>query len=127
MSTATLTQFFNIGLGEEVFEGKFETDQERDAVVQDALDAASTFVEPLSGYGLDIVRAECIVAAYDLMVVRGYNPSFNDDELFKRYEEIARMVRLALQGKIEQALKDGTVPGASPGTARAKSEEKRGW
>lgn len=123
MSTATLAQFFSVGLGEGVFEGKFETTEERDAEIQSALDAASAFVAPLADYGYDLVRSECVVAAYDLMVVRGYNPSFSDDELFRRYEEIARMVRLVLQGKISKE----DVAGDAAGKPRVRSEPNRGW
>jgi phage gp36-like protein len=45
----------------------------------------SRYILPLKQWGQDLVRAVCIVAAYDLMTSRGYSTQSPDDHIRQRY------------------------------------------
>jgi phage gp36-like protein len=96
------------------------------------------FVLPLVQVGADVVRATCIVAAYDLMVSRGYNPSAGGDPIIKdRYREIIGVPPMQLgwadmvaNGKITPDVTDSSsnaTEGRPSTRARAVSSSQRGW
>lgn len=97
----------------------------------------SQFTLPFTQVGGDVVRATVIIAAYDLMVSRGYDPSAGADPLFeKRYREIIGVppsimgwADLVANGKITPDVTDssGAPEGHSPARARAVSSSQRGW
>lgn len=67
------------------------------ATQDEALDAASAVLDgyvasrkklPLSAWGDDLRRYACGIAAYDIMVTRGYDPhAGNDENLRKRFDD----------------------------------------
>jgi phage gp36-like protein len=98
----------------------------------------SKFTLPLVQAGDDLARATAIVAAYDLMVSRGYNPSAGGDPIIlTRYKEIIGTPPLQLgwadlvaNGKITPDVTDSS-PGATEGRpaarARIVSSSQRGY
>jgi phage gp36-like protein len=71
----------------------FSTPQQNEALVNASrlLDGylRNKFKLPLVQVGQDVVRATCIIAAYDLMFGRGFNPSAGaDPNIEKRYKGI---------------------------------------
>ena len=107
------------------------------AYVEIGLEAASRFVDsylrsrytvPLSSYGADITRATCIVAAYDLMVARGYSPDSVDQELRNRYLDIIKWLEDIRDGDsspIDAPVDGGTS--ASYGVSVDSGDDLRGW
>lgn len=54
-----------------------------DSYLQDA------YVLPLTQWGYDIVRAVCVIAAWDLLTSKGYNPASGaDPNIRQRYEDV---------------------------------------
>src|SRR5436190_23778132 len=88
----------------------------------------SQFTLPFTQVGGDVVRATVIVAAYDLMVSRGYNPSAGGDPLFeKRYREIIGVppgimgwADLVANGKVTPDVTDSS-PNATEGRSPARA------
>ena len=98
----------------------------------------SKFTLPLVQVGQDVVRATCIIAAYDLMVSRGYNPSAGGDPIIeKRYKEIIGTpphamgwADLVANGKITPDVTDSSSnaqEGTPTARARCVSSSQRGW
>lgn len=111
-----------------------------------ALDAASdlmdsyfrvAFTLPLITWQDDVRRACAIIAAYDLLVVRGYNPSAGADVNFRlRYEDI--MGAPGRRGWLQQVAGGNAIPGvvdSSPGATEGENDDgpevysssQRGW
>lgn len=90
---------------------------------QTALDAASEYVSsylgsrfvlPLKTWGSDIRRAVSIIAAYDLMFVRGYNPADGPDpELAKRHDDIVKWLGKVADGKAVPEVQDSSALAAT--------------
>lgn len=64
------------------------------AAQTEALQAASAiadsylqgqYILPLTQWGYDLVRVVCIIAAWDLLAARGYNPQSPDENIRQRY------------------------------------------
>lgn len=91
------------------------------AVEQDALDAASALAEsfikkryttPLTAWGLDLRRAVCHIASYDLLCTRGFNPQRGADQvILKRHDDAMNWLRDVARGIVElaDAASDSTV------------------
>lgn len=86
-------------------------------------------VTPTSNAGGQVVRAVCIVAAYDLMVVRGYQSSQEgDDQLRKRYEDIILTWGPAVaNGDIDPGVIVEDEGDLTTGEVAIASDEPRGW
>lgn len=77
---------------------------------EDALDAASSLADgyltsryalPLSAWGDDLRGCVCKLAAYDVMVTRGYSPEAGrDDQLRLRHEDAMRWLRDVATGVV---------------------------
>lgn len=102
-----------------------------------ALDAASTLADgylrgrfelPLTAWGDDLKRAVCAVAAWDLMVTRGFAPDAGNDEVLRqRYEDaIAWLKSVALGHVIPVNVTDAT-PEEDDGGTFSVSNPRRGW
>lgn len=120
----------------------FTTDQKNRALINASrlLDGyfRSHFTLPFTQVGGDVKRATVIVAAYDLMVSRGYNPDAGGDPLFeKRYREIIGVppsimgwADLVANGKISPDVTDSSpnpVEGRGRARARVTSSSQRGY
>ncbi len=111
------------------------------ATKQEALEAASDivdgylagqFVLPLVAWSKDITRATCIIAAYDLLVTRGYNPDAGADPNFRlRYEDIIRWLeKVAANNGVTPRVTDsspGATVGATTEAPRVSTSSQRGW
>jgi phage gp36-like protein len=112
------------------------------ADIQAALVEASAFADqllslryelPLTAWTNDLKRAVCHIAAYDLMVGRGFNPQAgsSDEHLRLRYEDAVRMLKMVSQGNANLI---GVVDSSSPpdsdaaaGTPEVASLPSRRW
>lgn len=89
------------------------------AVQEAALDACSAvadgylrsrgYVLPLTAWSDDLKRVVAVLAAFDLLVTRGYDPSTGtDDVLLKRVEMATTWLRDVAAGRITPNLVDST-------------------
>src|SRR5689334_16114345 len=96
---ATISNLFILGAPEAAFRdssgtGWGFTDEQLEAGLVAACDLVDSYLRgrftlPLKSHGQDLTRAACIIAAYDLVTGRGYNPHNQGDDssqLDKRYE-----------------------------------------
>jgi phage gp36-like protein len=105
-SYATTADLVKYGLLAEAFTGVT-------VVEQDALDAASALAEshvkkrytaPLTAWGLDLRRAVCHIASYDLLCQRGFNPQRGADQvILKRHDDAMNWLRDVARGIVELA------------------------
>ncbi len=104
---------------------------------QAALDAASSYADsklrgrfslPLSAWGDDLRRVVCWIAAYDLMVVRGFNPILGADSLLRtRYDDAVKW----LDGVERQNIHPDVTPAPDQSpkydAPKVTTAAKRGW
>lgn len=86
---------------------------------QTALDTSAQYIDsylaghltlPLKSWGADIRRACAVLAAYDLMFSRGYNPADGADVLLKeRHDDIVSWLKGISQGKIMPSVQDSSA------------------
>lgn len=109
MAYATITDLYTYGAPESAFSGLDES------TLTAGLDAASVFVDgylrsryklPLTSWGTDITRTTAIVATYDLLTARGYNPMGPDQLLQVRYDNAVKWLR----GVATQAIQASVTP-----------------
>jgi phage gp36-like protein len=132
---ATRMELERLALPPEAVAGISDDPLEVDAVVNQGLEAASATADgylaarfdlPLTAWADDLTRVVCIIAAYDIMVVRGFNPDFVDENLRQRYDDSLRWLRDVAGGKVHPAVTDST-PDESEGGPIVESEPRRGW
>lgn len=102
-----------------------------------ALDAASRvadsylrtrYATPVTGYGVDLTRAVCSIAAWDLLSVRGFDPQRGGDEAVRlRAEDALRWLRDVSSGKAHLAGVTESESESWPELIGAVSDEARGW
>ena len=102
-----------------------------------ALDAASRvadsylrarYATPVTGYGVDLTRAVCSLAAWDLLSVRGYDPQRGGDEALRlRAEDALRWLRDVSSGKAHLSGIAESESESWPEYIGAMSDESRGW
>jgi phage gp36-like protein len=81
---------------------------------------------PLVSWSPDLTRAVCNIAAYDLMVRRGYNPEAGPDANIRdRYNDAIKWLTQVAQGAVTPVLVDST-PGGVP-QPFVHSKPPRGW
>jgi len=139
---AALSDLAVAGIAASAISG-FTSDQQNAALVNASrlLDdyLANKFKLPLLAIDASLTRATCIIAAYDLMVSRGYNPSAGGDPLIeKRYREIIGIpphqlgwADLVANGKITPAGIVDSSPDAASGRPASRpavvSSSQRGF
>ena len=137
MAYAIRADLERLALPARALEGLSDTPEEVDAVVTESLSGASGFIDdylnsrytlPLTAWGEGLKRATCLVAAYDIMVVRGYNPQFFDENLRLRYEDILKWLANVAAGKLSPDIVDSSTP-EQPGVSAplVESDPRRGW
>lgn len=99
-----------------------------------ALEAASALVDsylrvryslPLRSWGRELVRVTALIAAYDLMSRRGYDPTRPGQEnLRMRYEDAIRWLEGVAAGKVDPGVEDAT-PEVSSTAVQAVTRERR--
>jgi phage gp36-like protein len=130
MAYATTTQLYAIGVPEAALTS---VDPSHVAI---GLDVASAFVDsylrarydvPFIVVPFDVTRATCIIAAYDLMVARGYSPETVDNELRNRYLDIIKWLERISAGELSPFDPNtATTSGASYGVS-VSTDDLRGW
>lgn len=110
---ASTTNLTRLGLRSEALTGIATATQEA------ALDAASAladgymrsrgYVLPLSAWSDDLTRAVAILAAFDLLVTRGFDPSAGaDDVMLRRVEMATSWLRDVAAGRVTPDVTDST-------------------
>ena len=103
---------------------------------QSALSAASSLVDdylgkaytlPLVSWSDSLRRAAAIVAAYDLMSARGYNPSGDDTNLRDRYLDVIRWLEKVSSGAINAGGIVDSAAGSDEATAVTETTAQVGW
>lgn len=127
---ATIAELYTYGAPAVAF-GGLGTD-----VLTNALVAASALVDsyirsrytpPLTAWGSDIKQAVCKIAAYEALVVRGYNPAAGSDpNILARHDAAVAWLRGVSRGEIHL---DVTPALATPsqGSAVVSASRRRGW
>ncbi len=83
---------------------------------------------PLASWADDLRRCVCAVAAYDLMVTRGFAPSAaNDEHLRLRYEDAMRWLRDISAGHIIPSGMVDATPTETEGLTYAVMSTRRRW
>lgn len=130
---ATTTDLTRLGLPSTALANVSPTTQE------DSLDAMSAIADgylssryelPLSVWGDDLRACVCRLAAYDLMVTRGYNPTAGADEnLLLRHDHAMRWLRDVASGAVSPAgIVDATPADTTDNeTTFAVTSSSRGW
>jgi phage gp36-like protein len=105
----------------------------QDAACQSASEVVDSYFRdrfklPLSSWGIDVTRVTAVIAVYDLLVVRGYNPSAGADvNVRMRYEDalkwLLQVARQEVQPNVTPQQHD------SPGydAPRILTNSSRGW
>lgn len=96
-----------------------------------ALEAASRQIDAylkrsgveLTEWDSAITRATCVLAAYDLMIVRGLDPSRGSDEFMLRYAKTISWLEKIAQSKLPQP----TVTADSSDAPLGWEVDSRGW
>ena len=130
---ATTTNLARLGIRAEALTGIAT------AVQEEALDASSAvadgylrargYVMPLTAWSTDLTRAVAVLAAFDLLVTRGYDPNAGtDDVLLKRVEMATTWLRDVAAGRVTPDLTDSTpsVPEESQQTFYT-TNRRRNW
>jgi len=115
---ATLQNLFHLGAPETAFRGQasFE-DEELEAGLEAACGHVDSYLSgrftlPLVSHGEAVTRAVCIVAAYDLLTGRGFNPANQGDDssqLDKRYESTEKWLEKVAQGLVTPVVTDSST------------------
>lgn len=90
---------------------------------------ARKFVLPLVRWYGDLTRAVVDMAAYDIMVTRGYNPDTGDSTLRARFEDANRWARDIPLNTTPMVVDSSgsTVPGTNATTPKVTSAYQRGF
>ncbi len=109
-----------------------------DSAVQDAACASASEVVdsyfrdryklPLSAWGIDVIRATAILAVYDLLVVRGYNPSAGADVNVRlRYEDTLKWLLQVARQEVQANVTPTQDQASGYDDPRIMSNDSRGW
>ncbi len=140
MSRATLAQLKLLGID------SYALNQQPDASLQAALDAASARIDSALGtqftlpivapYPMDIIECECVIASWTALMVLGYNPGTGntDTNIKERYLQWMEYLNKVSKGELVPNVVDsGTSGSASYGasgptviTATSRGYSERG-
>jgi phage gp36-like protein len=128
-SRATEAEFNALGLPAVALDG-FSGD------VQDHLDAASAKVDshirgryllPLvAPYPPEIVEAECVLAAYSLLSIRGFDPEAGANQnVVQRYKDTMKWLGALSEGKVSLAIEADSTSDTYEGGPKVRSRSSR--
>lgn len=134
MAYATTTDLVRLGIGAAALTGVSEATQE--AALEAASDTADGYMRaryslPLASWGDDLRRAVCAIAAWDILSVRGFDPTRgNDVSLQVRYEAATTWLKDVSLGRV--VVSGGNTTPTATRHARASgprvaSDRTRGW
>lgn len=128
MPYASRADLHALGLPEAVLASIPDVEQEA------ALEAASALADsylrarydlPLASWGRGLTRAVALIAAYDLMSRRGYDPTRPGQENVRmRYEDAIRWLEGVAAGKVDPGVEDAT-PEVSSTAVQVVTRERR--
>lgn len=121
MSRATIAQLAQLGLD------SYATNQMDEADLQAALDAASDYITGviapqfpppiLAPYPMDLIQCECIMASWNALLTRGYNPASGQDTNIKwRYDQW-----LGENGWLQMVARGEIIPNIISAAAQAEN------
>ncbi len=84
----------------------------------------SRYTLPLRSWDLDLRRNVCMLAAYDLMVMVGFNPEGDDTNLRLRAEDALRWLKQVSEGVVTIHVEESAPVIPSP---LIQTGAKRGW
>jgi phage gp36-like protein len=126
MARATRDDLYALGLPEGALSNVPTADQD------DALGAASDLVDtylrshhtlPLAApYPPSIIRAESVLAAWDLITTRGHNPIGFDESLERRAEATIRWLEKLAAGSVSLGTDADATPDINEGAPRVRSQ-----
>ena len=135
MAYATRTDLTRFGLPAAALTGVADATQ--DAALEAASDVADSYLRsrytlPLTGYGDDLKRVVCNIAAWDLLSTRGYDPRAGNDEAVRdRHDSAVSWLKDVSAGRA--AVSGGNTTPTPSRTSRVSSgasvdsDTKRGW
>lgn len=128
MAYATRDDLARLGLPQAVISAIPLTDQ--DAALEAASDLADSYLRarytlPLLSWQDDLRRAVCHIAAYDLLVRRGFNPTGADEQVRLRYEDAIRWLERVAQGLLSPDIVDSSVDDLAGPVGYTRP--RRGW
>lgn len=135
MAYATTTDLARFGLPSAVLAGIASGTQE--AALEAASDVADSYLRsrytlPLTGYGDDLKRAVCGIAAWDLLTTRGYDPNNgNDVAVEARHDKAVAWLKDISAGRA--AVSGGNTTPEPSRESRVssgptvRSDSQRGW
>jgi phage gp36-like protein len=91
------------------------------------------YVLPLTRWGSDITKAAAVMAAWEIISVRGFKPGENieDSPLRLRYEDVKAWLKMVAAGTVAPDVDDSDTStpaaGAQSGSARVTSNSQRGY
>lgn len=141
MSYASVAQFYVYGLPQTAV-GAMTAAQ-----IQGALDTASSEIDgyfkgrpyalPLTAWGIEVVRWCCVMAAWELLSVRGFNPAGADAVLRIRWEDTMKTLREVQRKAYHPDVTEGSqsvagrvqpiVRSFSVTTSTGQTGPNRGW
>jgi phage gp36-like protein len=137
---ATTNDLANLGLIGGVLTGISTPTQQAALIAASAIVDAkiqSKFILPLLQWGFDLVRAVCIIAAYDLLVGKGYNPATGaDPNIRQRYLDTIEWLDEVGRGEdtLAAVVDSSTPPGPGDGSINSTADgfqlvttAVRGW
>ena len=86
----------------------------------------SRYTMPISSWGKDLSKAVCVIAAADIMAVRGYSPDGRDELIEQRASASRKWLRDVQDGKADPGLVDAT-PTTTIAGPRLYCLDPRGW
>jgi len=134
MAYATRTDLTRFGLPSGALTGIADATQ--DAALEAASDVADSYMRsrytlPLTGYGDDLKRAVCAIAAWDLLTTRGYDPNSGGDEAVKLRNDAAVSWLKDVSAGRAHVSGGNTTPAptrhARASSPRVGSDRTRGW
>ncbi len=105
-------------------------DVEQEAALEAASALADSYLRvrydlPLTSWGRELSRAVALIAAYDLMSRRGYDPTRPGQEnLRMRYEDAIRWLEGVAAGRVDPGVVDA-APEVSSSAIQAVTRERR--
>jgi phage gp36-like protein len=104
---------------------------------QGACDAASAIIDtyfrdryklPLTAWGIDVRRAAAVLAVYDLLVTRGYNPSAGADlNIRLRYEDTLRWLLQVARQEVQADVTPTQDQAPGYDDPAINTSAQRGW
>lgn len=88
---------------------------------------SSAYDLPLTSWGIGLRRRVCVIAAYDLLRVRGFNPEGSDALVVDAYHEALAWLEKVAKGQLLAAESSDQTPTVTENAPTVDSDDVRGW